>query len=823
MSIANTYIQYGVPSNWATDYEQKGISANTFKNTPKKDLISKYNISAVQIKMVKECLVRQPIDESVVQKLLERNRYVCCLCKGQKGSAFIIHHIIEYSKTKDNKYSNLAVLCLNDHELAHRSLTGVSLAIKITAKYIRESKKNWEEEVIKENKKKATAKLPTPNDWKKINPYKELQSYNESDKDYFFGRKEEIKEILEKLRKHNIVGLFGESGTGKTSLLNAGLIPVLKEEGFVVVSVRCLDEPIKRTREALVKTLKTNGFPEQSIEDIAATDNFPHLIIQLKEILEKENKNLIIIIDQFEELFTRARKEEREQLSKGITESLVISTKSKKIHFLISLREDYIGELWSWSHKYKIEDAWIHQYRINRFNEEKAYEVITEPLHKLGIATNEIFIRQLISELKTIGDDLIYPPYLQIACSELFEEYKIQNTTPKPSIEFGNNLYVNSANAESIIADYLSDSIMQGLTEEEKIHTQNILDLLTGSEGLRAFLNVEEICRYLSLAPDNTQHIIEHLIKKKIVHPVVESDSVIGYELVHDFLSKKFFEKLSPEVKKSKTTIEIFRKAFKEWEQHQVLASKDRLKILFDDYKQLTLNDEEWKFILKSSFSVYWHHENKWVTIVEKEKLMSICISLLKDKDERIVEHSIDTLGKIKDEQVTPILKEILESPESSDTIKEAAIRQFWFNINDERILESLKRIIKTAKNFKLRKGAIYAFGKSINHLSKSNPDIIVDKEILVLLDALGDPMTQVRKQVADVLSYTLIHKEAVKPLIARLKIESSVSSRKAIVSALCALQRKGESKELIYPLLKKISSNTKEDYRVREEAKHAL
>ena len=168
MSIANTYIQYGVPNTWAADYEQKGISVNTFKNTPKKDLISKYNIQANQIKMVKECLVRQPIDESVVQKLLERNRYVCCLCKGQKGSAFIIHHIVEYSKTKDNKYSNLAVLCLNDHELAHRSLTGVSLAIKITAKHIRESKKNWEEEVIKENKKKATAKLPTPNDWKKI-------------------------------------------------------------------------------------------------------------------------------------------------------------------------------------------------------------------------------------------------------------------------------------------------------------------------------------------------------------------------------------------------------------------------------------------------------------------------------------------------------------------------------------------------------------------------------------------------------------------------------------------------------------------------------
>jgi len=73
---------------------------------------------------------------------------------------------------------------------------------------------------------------------------------------------------------------------------------------------------------------------------------------------------------------------------------------------------------------------------------------------------------------------------------------------------------------------------------------------LTGSEGLRAFLSLLEISRYIGLDEVATKHVVEHLTKKKIVHPVVEKDMVVGYELVHDFLSKKFFDKLGPDAKR---------------------------------------------------------------------------------------------------------------------------------------------------------------------------------------------------------------------------------------------------------------------------------
>ncbi len=822
MSLEKTYIQYGVPSNWAREYDLIGISTTTFKQTSKNNLINKYKIPPIQVDFVKDCLTREPIEEDILQTLLERSNFTCCLCKGTKSDAYIIHHIEEYSKSQNNSYCNLAVLCPNDHDEAHKQ--GKSLTNKITLDNIRTAKEKWEKQVIKENKNKALNKSTkgSINDWKKANPYKELQSYTESDKEYFFGREQETEELLTRIYRHNIVGLFGESGTGKTSLVNAGLIPHFKNDGIITISVRCLDEPIKRIREALFKTLNENRIPSHVIEELAAIDTFPHLILQLKSFVDTENRNLIIVIDQFEEIFTRARESEREHLSKGIIESLTVPPIKGKIYFLLSLREDYIGELWDWAHLYNLEDAWIHQYRIKRLNEEKALVAIVEPLNKLDIKVGDKFILQLIAELKKIGDGLIYPPYLQIVCSKLFEEFKNQNSGSKPLIEFGQNLYKGTDCAESIIADYLSESMLEGLTEEEKLYAQNILDLLTGPEGLRTFLNIEEISRYILTTKQNAKHVIEHLIKKKIVHPVIEGTNAVGYELVHDFLSKKFFEKLGPEAQKAKTAIDIFRKAFREWKQHGVLASKDRLEILYPNIKQLILNNEEWTFLIKSSFSIYWYFENKWTKIVKPEKLINICLNLINDKEERIIENSISTLGRTKSREISPVLIKIIQSPHSTIPVKDAAINQFSFNIIDVRIIDILKHIIKNEKSYKLRKTAVYAFANNIKELSKSDNNI-VDKEMNVLFEALNDPMTQVRKQAADCLSYILVNEKSVAPLIERLKKECSISSRKAIVAALGSLLRKGMAVELIHPVLKSISSHKEEDYRIREEARFGL
>ncbi|MEO5641743.1 MAG: HNH endonuclease [Bacteroidia bacterium] len=153
MSISQTFIKYGVSDEIARELENKGLTKTKVLKTSLKALITNYDLESSVAAFVKDCVKRKPIADEIIQQLLENSYFSCCICKGNKSDAYIIHHIVPYSKTKDNKYDNLAVLCPNDHDLAHRE--GIALTNKITEKQVRMAKVNWEKEV----KEKTANKL----------------------------------------------------------------------------------------------------------------------------------------------------------------------------------------------------------------------------------------------------------------------------------------------------------------------------------------------------------------------------------------------------------------------------------------------------------------------------------------------------------------------------------------------------------------------------------------------------------------------------------------------------------------------------------------
>lgn len=145
----NTYLQYGVDSDLATKLSGIGIPKTTFERTSNKNLREKYGLSENEIEIVKQAITRQPIEEKVIEDLLKSSNYTCCICKGTKSKSYIIHHIEEYSISQDNGYHNLAVLCPEDHDLAHK--TGKSLTSKLTQEQIINAKYDWEQKVLELN------------------------------------------------------------------------------------------------------------------------------------------------------------------------------------------------------------------------------------------------------------------------------------------------------------------------------------------------------------------------------------------------------------------------------------------------------------------------------------------------------------------------------------------------------------------------------------------------------------------------------------------------------------------------------------------------
>lgn len=152
--LVSTYINYGVSVDCAVILERINIPMKTFRATSKKILIETYGLEEKLINEVKEAIQRQPIEDDILNVLLENSNFTCCLCKGVKGKSYIIHHIIEYSKTQDNTYSNLAVLCPVCHDIAHNN--GGGLTNSISAKAVVRLKEKWEAEVEKINMEAAS-------------------------------------------------------------------------------------------------------------------------------------------------------------------------------------------------------------------------------------------------------------------------------------------------------------------------------------------------------------------------------------------------------------------------------------------------------------------------------------------------------------------------------------------------------------------------------------------------------------------------------------------------------------------------------------------
>lgn len=164
----------------------------------------------------------------------------------------------------------------------------------------------------------------------------------------------------------------------------------------------------------------------------------------------------------------------------------------------------------------------------------------------------------------------------------------------------------------------------------------------------------------------------------------------MGYELVHDFLSKRFFEKLDIYKKKSKIVIETFRNTMRDWSKEGMLASVDRLELFYEFRRELNLRIDEYKMILQSSLNSrkyrYWLDELKekdqkeilyWIIEVgtheiargqslriliqrySEYNLYELCTKLLRDHNWQIRMNAAKFLGNYGDKDAIPYLKEI--------------------------------------------------------------------------------------------------------------------------------------------------------------------
>jgi YVTN family beta-propeller protein len=245
----------------------------------------------------------------------------------------------------------------------------------------------------------------------RLSPFQGPLPFGEADKDWFFGRDEEADEILSLILGHKAVLIYAQSGAGKTSLLNAKIIPELKEREFYVLPVARVShrkmqaqtkpESTKDSGQsktgnhlASVESLYTNLFMQNAIQSLSSDDDpsaskritlSQFLDTKLRTVKDKtrrgKQKPIVIIFDQLEELFTLYpdRWREMQQNFFGqIGDALVRD--DFRLRVILVIREDFLAHLDPFAGI--LPEKLRPRFRLERLNKGEAKEAIEEPLRK---------------------------------------------------------------------------------------------------------------------------------------------------------------------------------------------------------------------------------------------------------------------------------------------------------------------------------------------------------------------------------------------------------------------------------------------------------
>jgi pimeloyl-ACP methyl ester carboxylesterase/energy-coupling factor transporter ATP-binding protein EcfA2 len=190
-------------------------------------------------------------------------------------------------------------------------------------------------------KKHLKEKFPDPKIDDEHNPYRGLQSYTEDKGNVFFGRKRLIEDLSEYVQTHLFTVVLGPSGVGKSSLVNAGLIPKLKGDSEKTELSQSLNSEEKTTQQPDSEPKAPPKWECKIFRPVQSVgDAFSKALNELEPTNIPDNTKRLLVIDQFEEFETQCRNEEQK---KKFWNLLIAQLKdaSKKLHIVVTLRSDF--------------------------------------------------------------------------------------------------------------------------------------------------------------------------------------------------------------------------------------------------------------------------------------------------------------------------------------------------------------------------------------------------------------------------------------------------------------------------------------------------
>jgi hypothetical protein len=391
-------------------------------------------------------------------------------------------------------------------------------------------------------------------------PYKGLQPYTEADRAFFFGRSRDSEIIASNLYAAPLTILYGESGVGKSSVLLAGVVPLLRQTPNVAVVV------FRQWQDAqfasMLKREVLKAVTESSGKEVEVDLSLP-----LDEFLIACNRRLrgpiFFLFDQFEEFFLYHPPAGG---AEGFDAEWARAVNRQEIdaNFLLSLREDSLSRLDRF--KGRIPKLMVNMLRLKHLDAEAGQAAIRKPLEKynelLGeglppVSIEDELVETLLSEIQTgrvmLGagrgqvntqgqereaqDERIETPFLQMVLTRLWDEERAEGSQVL-RLETLKKL----GGAERIIRTHL-DKVMEKLADTEQDVAAQLFRFLVTPSGSKIAHTPADLISYAEMPQDRVEPVLKMLsspevrILRPIAPPLGEVDGT-RYEIFHDVLAQ---------------------------------------------------------------------------------------------------------------------------------------------------------------------------------------------------------------------------------------------------------------------------------------------
>lgn len=373
---------------------------------------------------------------------------------------------------------------------------------------------------------------------------------SDGDRERFFGRKYETDRIVSYIISHPVVLLYAPSGAGKTSIINASIVPTIRNKGFDVL-------PFVRLKTVTTaKNLETqadNPYIFNTLTCISGNTNadllrdkqLPDYLREQKQPVSDDQKNCpqLIVFDQFEEIFNipvenwkRNQKNFFNQIQQSVENDSLL-----RVVFII--REDYIGDI----EKYDtaLEGGFRIRYRLESLSKTDAISAFEGAFKLRNIEFEEGLVERLIDDMSEIKwrtlenkimeypGDTVEPVQLQLIGSSIYDEIKsdVHKENGEPTVIKDNDLK-SICDVNTILENYYQATVYEicgfSRRKEKKLRAWINKHLITTS-GTRGTVFRIDAGKEKKFQND----IIDKLLDKHVIVGV-ERAGARWYELSHD-------------------------------------------------------------------------------------------------------------------------------------------------------------------------------------------------------------------------------------------------------------------------------------------------